>query len=61
MKKSYVIELIGCDDTTRFLMELNEKEFKLIEKISKISKETSSYGCMPTLVVEEYSRTLENE
>ena len=51
MKTKYVIELIGCDDTTNFEMELTEDELKLLQRVAKKSKETSSYSCMPIMRV----------
>ncbi len=53
MKKLYDITLDGCDDTTYFNMSLDEEEYKLVKKIEKISKHTSTYGCMPTLTIDE--------
>ena len=53
MKKKYQIDLEGCDDTTRFFIELDENEKKLVEEISRLSIETSTYGCMPTLSIYE--------
>ena len=43
------IRLQGCDDSTIFSLEVNQLELNFLEKISKISKETSTYGCMPIL------------
>lgn len=57
MKKKYIIELIGCDDTTSFEMELTQEELNLLTRVSELSKETSTYGCMPTMWIEE----LEND
>lgn len=51
MLKTYNIYLIGCDDETKFSMELTEKEADLVKKIEKLSKETSTYGCMPVLEI----------
>ena len=53
MKKNYFITLIGCDDITRFQMELSNEELELVKKICQKSEETSEYSCMPTMEVEE--------
>lgn len=53
MKKNYFITLIGCDDITRFQMELSNEELDLVKKLCRKSKETSEYICMPTMEVEE--------
>lgn len=53
MKKNYFITLIGCDDITRFQMELSNEELELVKKLCQKSEETSEYVCMPTMEVEE--------
>ena len=45
----YKISIDGCDDSTIFDIELTPMQAKLIEKISKLSYDTSTYGCQPTL------------
>ena len=52
MKKKYEIELIGCDDTTEFIMSLSEDEFKTLKKISYRSHQVSTYECKPILNIE---------
>lgn len=52
-KKKYVICLRGCDDITEFEIELDEKELELVNKISELSLQTSTYGCMPDLTLSE--------
>lgn len=52
MKKKYHIELIGCDDTTRFDMELTPKEAKFLSQICDLSEEYSTYQCMPIMTCE---------
>ena len=48
----YKIWLHGCDDSTGFEMELLESELELLIKVAKLSEETSEYGCMPTMAIE---------
>ena len=51
--KKYKITLQGCDDVTYIPMELDEKDYELLTKLSIKSREISSYGCMPTMRIEE--------
>ena len=53
MKQEYVITLCGCDDYTEFVMELTKEEAQLLKRVCKLSEETSTYGCMPTMTLEE--------
>lgn len=48
-----MICLRGCDDSTRFEMELNEAQLEFLKEISKRSREMFDYGCMPALWVEK--------
>ena len=52
-KKTYVITLEGCDDETVFKMDLTESEAILLEKVAAKANETSTYGCMPRMYIEE--------
>lgn len=49
--EKYQIRLLGCDDETWFDVEMNEEQLEFLEKISKKSKETSTYNCMPILSI----------
>ena len=51
-KEKYKITLIGCDDITIIPVELTDEEHELIREISEKSKQTSTYGCMPVMVIE---------
>jgi hypothetical protein len=51
--KTYRICLDGCDDSTCFAMGLTDDELEVVKKLEKLSKETSTYGCMPTLEIGE--------
>lgn len=48
----YTITLYGCDDRTEFNIELDEREFTALDRISDMSFEHSEYGCMPVLTIE---------
>ena len=39
----------GCDGTTKGLVEVNEKELKLLCETFYFLNKNSSYGCMPTI------------
>lgn len=39
----------GCDDTTKGLVEVNEKELELLCETFYFLNKNSSYGCMPTI------------
>ena len=49
--KKYLIDNIGCDDTTRFEIELTDEELETILKFIKINNESSSYGCQPKIEI----------
>lgn len=46
------ISLDGCDDYTKFEMEVTEAELEFLKRIAAKSEEVSTYGCMPTLAVD---------
>ena len=60
-KKTYIITLAGCDDETVFKMDLTEGEAILLEKVAAKANETSTYGCMPRMYVEECEEDEESE
>lgn len=49
--KQYEIELKGCDDITRFNIELSYTEALLIKRLSVLSEKASSCICMPKLEI----------
>lgn len=51
MKNKYYIELRGCDDTTPFVMELDENEVNLLQMVAQKSREVSTYSCMPRMFI----------
>jgi hypothetical protein len=51
--KTYTISLKGCDDTTRFSIDLLDSEYKLVQKLSELSKKTGTSQCMPKLEIQE--------
>jgi hypothetical protein len=49
------IALEGCDDTTYITLDVDEKEIEFLKKISKLSKEAHTYGCMPILSIGKFN------
>jgi len=47
--KKYLIENNGCDDTTRFEIELTDEELKTVIKFIKANNDKSDYGCLPNI------------
>lgn len=42
--------LFGCDDSTSFNINItSELQLQLLDELARLSKEISTYGCMPTL------------
>ena len=42
------IYLWGCDDSTKFTLDIEKEEVHLLERIALMSEEVSTYQCMPT-------------
>lgn len=52
--KIYKITVYGCDDSTTVCRKINNpEELKLITELAQQITETSHYGCMPTMEIEE--------
>lgn len=57
MKKLwYEIEVIGCDDSTVFEMELSQKEFEIVNRVAEKCNENSTYDCMPRMEIKQIER-----
>jgi hypothetical protein len=54
------ISLHGCDGSTYIKIELTEEEHNLLKRISDLSKQESSYPCMPILEIETLINPAEN-
>ncbi len=48
-KKAYLIENIGCDDTTYAILELTETEYEFLTKVFEEINKNSSYYCQPKI------------
>ena len=46
------ITLHGCDDITRFEVEVDDNKLEFIKELSEKSIEESEYACMPVLKYE---------
>lgn len=51
--KTVQVIVCGCDDETTFDMEVTILELEFLTRLAAKSKETSTYGCMPVIVIEE--------
>ncbi len=47
--KKYLIENNGCDDTTRFEIELTDEELKTVIKFIQANNKASKYQCQPEI------------
>jgi hypothetical protein len=53
IKKSYRIDVNGCDDSTSIFYMLSKKEYDLVNDIAERITNKSTYQCMPTMFVYE--------
>lgn len=51
MKDRYIIELIGCDATTTFIVKVSDDIYKILKEISTFSQNISKYPCEPAMKV----------
>lgn len=47
------VNINGCDDSTRFNMEVTNEEYDFLLKLARLSRYTSTYGCEPTIEIGE--------
>lgn len=53
--KTYLVENIGCDDTTTFEIGLTDEELKTVLRFIKLNNKNSTYRCMPKIdIYEDY-------
>lgn len=45
----WTIRIVGCDDETKFDIDLDDEEATAVREVSAASKEASEYGCQPVL------------
>lgn len=53
MKKTYIVSVDGCDDSTAIIQELTLEEYELLNTIAEKITNASEYGCMPTMEIKE--------
>lgn len=51
-KLNVEIELVGCDDTTVINMCVTAQELEVLQRVSAMSREISTYSCMPIMRIE---------
>lgn len=54
----YLIDVIGCDDTTSVDMELNDAEVPTVVRIVNQCCLESQYGCQPKMRLSTFDGTL---
>ncbi|MDY5098738.1 MULTISPECIES: hypothetical protein [Clostridia] len=50
-KLNVEIELVGCDDTTEIDMCVTAQELEVLQRVSAMSREESTYSCMPIMEI----------
>ena len=65
MAKEYLVKVLGCDDSTAFIIQADDTEFSVMEKITDRVTEASANSCQPTMFIREATeadkRRLEDE
>lgn len=56
MKKTYIVSVDGCDDSTAIIQELTLEEYELLNTIAEKITNASEYGCMPTMEIKEVTK-----
>jgi hypothetical protein len=51
--KKYMIQVIGCDDSTDIKIELSIEEFRIVDRIARLITDKSTYQCEPRMAVYE--------
>jgi len=52
-KRTYIINIMGCDDTTTISHELSDDEFAFLNAIAEKVDEAATGICMPTIGIKE--------
>ena len=53
MAKEYLVEVLGCDDSTSLIIEAEDSEFLAIKKLVEQVNEKSDDLCQPTMSIHE--------
>ncbi len=51
--KKYKITNMGCDDETEGVFEFTEEQYVFLKNVFSKLNENSTYGCMPTIYIDE--------
>lgn len=54
MMSKYYIENVGCDDITKLVIDLTDKELEIFIKICKELNKNSAYRCQPEIEIYKY-------
>lgn len=55
-KQAYRVRVSGCDDETEVVVQLTAAEADTVGRIASEVTATSSFSCMPTMVIEPATR-----
>ncbi len=50
------LEPVGCDDTTRFPMNVTGEQLRFLKEIAEISEDISDSSCQPVIRIKEDAR-----
>lgn len=57
----HTICLNGCDDDTKFEMDMTEEQLLFLKRVAIKANNTSDYGCMPRLYIDNKKIMSEEE
>ncbi len=57
----YLIELEGCDATTRLVITLNPAEVEVVRLLVDETKRASEYGCEPRMSIRDFVTPMDPE
>ena len=57
----YRIIISGCDDQTVIVRELADEQVVLLDSLAAGFKQASTYGCMPTMRLEQWKPGMEED
>lgn len=55
MMPRHIIEVIGCDGSTRVEMDLTPAELVFVQRLAKMITNTSTMSCEPEMAVDGYT------
>lgn len=48
---AYQVKLSGCDDSTRFVVDLDDAEAAAVERVAELSRQASAFSCQPSMTL----------